>query len=647
MKAFIAFTCLAALQPASAAKLTTRTDGPLEDEPEQLEDAVPVAREPLKVEDAFAVAIARESLKAPNHLHYWHDGELRKHKKPHEFCKGNRWPDAGTIVVHGMAKFDDILQNESLQKALSVDPDWQIGNPWNLTLIVNSLEREHVHQFAFSGGMFNFSVKPGTVDARVSMINNVSAEGNHTRMELRSEGTTKPHAITLSHVCLRPVTCEYYFEENKDMCTDGFWRRNETPSKVFGNERAVCCKEMKCADSEVCLPATAWENRPDYATADGSTHEHCCVAIRCDANASTCNTTKTVPKDGLFFGSTAAECCDPKPCAKHECSSKTQWTHKPSILDDVGRAVVRPGSTDEECCDPRPCSAFNCSHAGLGLWAFNQTANDSLLGSTPEECCSPLYCENHSCMPASEWEPKGIPNRMGSTNERCCSPKLCKRFECPEGKQLKALALAGGRGNSTEQCCEQAYCKNYTCSDDDKWEHKSDQDENDLDRKGFSDEECCDPVLCSANDCLPESKWKKRNATELNGSQGRTSEQCCEPRHCTAYNCTGDFPDLNVTSTKWYHKIDTNHHKWLGTSDEECCYPKYCSQFFTTFTTKYERKPEDGTNPRLGSSELECYNKVFCIEHECEDDKTRRKVPAGQIMGSTDEECCEKVVIVG
>ena len=34
----------------------------------------------------------------------------------------------------------------------------------------------------------------------------------------------------------------------------------------------------------------------------------------------------------------------------------------------------------------------------------------------------------------------------------------------------------------------------------------------------------------------------------------------------------------NISSSKWFKKVDTNHFKFRGSTDEECCHPKYCSE---------------------------------------------------------------------
>ncbi|CAE7773006.1 unnamed protein product [Symbiodinium microadriaticum] len=230
----------------------------------------------------------------------------------------------------------------------------------------------------------------------------------------------------------------------------------------------------------------------------------------------------------------------------------------------------------------------------------------------------------------------------------------CKRWnvQLPSGrafalqKEPRAGAVIGGRGllgSTHDECCEKKSCHDWKCSDPTKWVQQADESSLGVERHGWSDEECCTPLMCSTIDCVPESLWAPKSAEELEGLLGSTSKQCCNPRWCKDYTCTGDIPAENVTSTKWYKKVDTNHFKFRGSTDEECCHPKYCSEYTTEFPSKYRRKPEDlQGKPRLGSTEAECYDELKCSDYCCKDKALQLKEDAAQLLGSTDQECCEK-----
>mmetsp|Transcript_30146 Transcript_30146/g.54651 ORF Transcript_30146/g.54651 Transcript_30146/m.54651 type:complete len:656 (+) Transcript_30146:78-2045(+) len=643
MKAWLAaFTCLLAWQPTSAAKLTTHNEDGSSPWP-------------------------------------WPGSILHSETLPESWCPGNRYPAINgsvDLIIHGKMAFDDVGPDGKLKQALIADPEWLIGKLWTLELEVTNNDDQD-HTFTFAGGndegFFRFSVQKGAVNKKVSITNKVMAEANHSRMELRTDELTKPYGVKLSKICLRPVTCEYYFKHAPEgTCQDPYFNRTANPELVFGDNRSACCHELHCTDYDACSPNTSWQKRPDYDTARGSTTEYCCMPLRCkdwgklldSANASgnasgnasanesapesapesfcnsTNHSTKWKAKEGDLLGSTPEECCDPKPCSAYKCSSDTLWKHKPTIYNHAEQVVLRQGSTDEECCDALNCSTVNCTITDK--WEFNENSSTA-QGSTPEECCTPLMCADFNCTPSTEWEARGVEGAQGSTNQACCAPKLCKlTVECDEHMQWNAHAKHSGRGSTQQECCEPKACMLYNCSDENKWSHKSDQDENDMDRIGYSDEECCDPIYCITNDCLPETKWKKRNESELNGTQGSKSETCCDPKYCHDYNCTGDFPP-HVKSTKWYKRVDTNHHKWQGSTDEECCMPKYCSQFYTNAPDKWERLPDDGDKPRQGSTEQECYKMVFCGSYACEGESLKRKADADKVQGSTDADCCEPV----
>eukprot|EP00440_Ansanella_granifera_P044061 gb/GFBE01047750.1/.p1 GENE.gb/GFBE01047750.1/~~gb/GFBE01047750.1/.p1 ORF type:complete len:624 (+),score=136.41 gb/GFBE01047750.1/:1-1872(+) len=558
-------------------------------------------------------------------------------------CPGNVFPDV-ELVVDGIAFGDDILPGEpykELQSNLAGSPDWVIGKQWTLSLTVSSVEHQASREFGFAGGdggFLKFKVPAGAIDMRINVTDAVKVEADTSRIEYRGKDPiTTEHAVTLSNICLRPVTCDWFFDHAPTMClNDDMWARVPNPSQTVGHTRDHCCEKRMCATEAPCTPETRWSKRPDYDNATGSQHSECCIPIPCKAEV--CNSSLWVLKPGDVFGSTTDECCVPADCDTYQCSATSKWSKKLHQYSAAGEKEFMQGSTDEECCLPKPCTEYNCSLTDK--WKANASAT---LGSTYEECCEPLWCENFTCSPATEWvkDPDAI---LGSTNPSCCKPKLCSAFTCNATHQLRAGAIAGEkdlRGSTHEECCELKFCKDYKCSDPTKWVSKPDMTKNDLERRGSSDEECCDAQWCSNVDCEPDTLWAKKSDEELEGLQGSTPEQCCEVRWCSTHTCTGDYPQLNITSTMWYHKQDTNHYKFRGSTDEECCHPIYCSQFFTKFPTKYERMPENQPKPRQGSTEEECYRPLVCIDHCCVDESLKRKADASSILGSTDEECCE------
>ncbi|CAJ1333182.1 unnamed protein product [Effrenium voratum] len=556
-------------------------------------------------------------------------------------CPDNQFPHVN-LTIEGVGAHADVLPPERLQELqtnLAGHPDWAIGKPWVLSLEADSLEPAEDREFGFAGGegFLVFKVPRGSVGKKIAVTSTVETLPDHSRLEYRgAKPITIDNAIKMTNICLRPMTCDIFFSKNPTMCkNDDLWVRRSHPENVAGHTRRACCEEIRCADAAPCVPESKYEKRPDYGKAFGSQPDHCCVPKLCAS--SICNSSQWEAKPGNVLGSTKEECCTPRDCDDYTCASK--FVKKAKRHDAEGHPVLQQGGTDEECCEHVSCDHVKCD--ATDEWTKNMTAKS---GSTLEECCIPLYCAKHSCDPATEWE-KDPGAVLGSSNPSCCKPKLCKDFSCNAGFALRAGATMGKkllRGSTSDECCEKKLCRNWKCSDPTKWVAKADETNNALERQGWSDEECCTPITCSSVDCVPESLWTPKSADELEGLQGSKSEQCCNPRWCAVYTCTGDIPDMNVSSTKWFKKMDTNHFKFRGSTDEECCHPKYCSEFFTAFPTKYERKPEDHVKPRQGSTEAECYNELKCSDYCCVNPDLSLKEDAAQILGSTDAECCEQ-----
>jgi len=219
-------------------------------------------------------------------------------------------------------------------------------------------------------------------------------------------------------------------------------------------------------------------------------------------------------------------------------------------------------------------------------------------------------------------------------------PLYCKDYECEDKKVKKIQDLDGKRrGNSDPLCCEPRACSEWQCSSSTKFVHRADIGDNNLVLTGFSDEECCDPIMCkdmAASVCKPATAFKAHNASVMEDLKGSTTGECCEPILCKDYTCSGD-DDGDGDSTKWYKKVDTNHHKWQGSTDEECCVPKRCNQYNTQFPDRYKRKAD---LTLLGSSDEECYDTRWCSTHCCPEETMTKKPNAETIAGSTDEVCC-------
>jgi len=640
----VAFTCLSCISPRAvlAAKTPTQKT-PLATDLKAFEHSSAVNQKSSATSVHSAVAAARDVKESQDSsASQKSDNQALQSValgRSSTWCPGNRFPDVN-ITVEGKAQYDDIIDVTLLQSILASDPEWELESPWDLTLVASSLETVD-RSFAFAGGKgeasdrnayLGFVVPARTLEKQISVIGNVKSLGSHTWLEYRGEDViTRPGAINLMRICLVPAKCDRYFITHPSMCTDGVWERLPDPETRTGHNRSMCCQEMTCEASAPCVPATKWTIRPSYSSAKGSTTEQCCIPQLC--SASVCNSTVWQLKQGQVFGSTEQECCESRDCDEYQCSSATKWLKKNSS---------GVGSTDEECCLAKNCSAFDCTVSDK--WATKDDPGN-FLGSTFQECCDPTNCENHTCAPSSKWAPNpDARQKPGSTNPTCCLPAFCKNYTCNASLQLRAGATAGNKslqGSTDEECCETKFCKDYACSDKTKWEHRADQTWENIDRRGWSDEECCEPIFCAANDCLPETLWKQKDASQLEGLQGSLSEQCCEPLLCEDYTCSGDYPDLNISSTKWYKKVDTNHYKFRGSTDQECCHPKYCSQFYTSFPSKYARLPENLTSSRQGSTEAECYQELKCSDYCCVDAGRKLKPNAAKHYGSTDEECCE------
>lgn len=553
-------------------------------------------------------------------------------------CPENQFPDIN-VTVQGIGFHDDVLPAAELlklQEQLAGHPDWSIGKPWVLSLTAESRDVKD-REFGFAGGegFLVFKVPKASVGTEIVVSSRVESLAERARLEYRgSDPITVPQAVKLTKICLRPMTCEHFFTKNPTMCKDDLWKRKLHPESVTGHTRNSCCEKIRCADAEPCAPATKYEKRPDYDEVFGSKPDQCCLPKLCQS--SICNSSQWDAKPGNVLGSTKEECCSPKDCDDYTCSGK--FAKKQKRLNEEGRPMLQQGSTDEECCEPMSCKHVKCD--ATDQWVKNESAT---VGSSLEDCCTPLCCAKHSCEPSTQWEkdPKAV---LGSSNPSCCKPKLCKDFTCEDGFALRAGAVMNQKllqGSTLEECCEKKLCRNWKCSDPTKWVQKADETHRELERHGWSDEECCTPISCSSVDCVPESLWSPKSAEELEGVQGSTSAQCCNPRWCKDYTCTGDIPKMNISSSKWFKKVDTNHFKFRGSTDEECCHPKYCSEFFTAYPSKYERKPEDQEKPRQGNTEAECYNELKCSDYCCVNHKLTLKEDAAEILGSTDEECCE------
>ena len=552
-------------------------------------------------------------------------------------CPDNQFPRIN-VTAQGIGFRQDVLPAadlEKLQVKLAGHPDWSIGKPWMLSLTAESLDKED-REFGFAGGegFLVFKVPKASVGIKITVAGNVQTLADHARLEYRgSDPITVQNAVKLSNICLRPMTCDHFFAKHPTMCKDDLWKPKKHPETITGHTRNSCCVKITCADAAPCTPATKYDKRPDYSEAFGSKPDQCCLPKVCQ---SICNSSQWDAKPGTVLGSTKEECCSPKDCDDYQCTGK--FAKKQKRLDAAGQPILQQGSTNEECCEPVSCKHVKCD--ATDQWAKNESAT---VGSSLEDCCTPLYCAKHTCEPATQWEkdPHAV---LGSSNPSCCKPKFCKAVTCPTGFTLRAGAVVNKKllkGSTADECCEKKLCSNWKCSDPTKWVQKADETNAEIERRGWSDEECCTPISCSSVDCVPESLWTPKSAEELEGVQGSTSAQCCNPRWCKDYTCTGDIPKLNVSSSKWFKKVDTNHFQFRGSTDEECCHPKYCSEFFTAFPSKYERKPEDQEKPRQGSTEAECYNELKCNDYCCVNDKLRLKEGAAQILGSTDEECCE------
>ncbi|CAE7482772.1 unnamed protein product [Symbiodinium pilosum] len=577
-----------------------------------------------------AAALARLSAKRAHKSH-----------KAAVSCPDNQFP-AVNVTVEGVGYLKDILAAdvlEQLQTNLASHPDWKIGKPWTLSMVADSIERREDRKFGFAGGegFHVFTVKKEQVGQRITITDKVKTLPGSTRLEYRGhDPITLEGAIHLTNICLRPMTCDTFFDQQKTAClNDDVWKRRENPEEVTGHTRNMCCERMKCIEEAPCSPATMYEKRSDYDTAFGSKPEQCCTPKPCSKDL--CTSSLWEPKPGNVFGSTKEECCLPRDCDDYKCTAK--YVKKPKRHGQDGSPLLLQGNSDSECCEPISCKHIDCE--ATDEWKTNQSAS---LGASLEDCCIPQFCKQHSCSPATKWEPnpKAI---LGSSNPSCCTPKMCKDFECEAGFQLRAGAVIGGRGlmgSTSNECCEKKSCHDWKCSDPTKWVQQADESSRGVQRKGWSDEECCTPLMCSAIDCVPESLWAPKSAEELDGLQGSSSKQCCNPRWCKDYTCTGDDPERNVTSTTWYKKVDTNHFKFQGSTDEECCHPKYCSEYTTKFPTKYRRKSETQEKPRLGTSEAECYDELKCSDYCCKEKALQLKEDAAQLLGSTDKECCEK-----
>mmetsp|Transcript_15863 Transcript_15863/g.37457 ORF Transcript_15863/g.37457 Transcript_15863/m.37457 type:complete len:620 (+) Transcript_15863:83-1942(+) len=556
-------------------------------------------------------------------------------------CPDNQFPPVN-VTIQGVGYLDDILSLDvlaQLQGNLAGHPDWEIGKPWTLSFVADSSERTMDRTFGFAGGegFHVFTVKKQQIGQKITITDKVKTLAARTRLEYRGANPiTAEGAIRLSHICLRPMTCDVFFSQQRDACEkDDLWKRVANPAAKTGHTRNMCCEQMRCVEEAPCTPSTMYQQRPDYETAFGSKPDQCCIPKKCSKDI--CTGSQWEPKPGNVFGSTRSECCVPKDCDDFTCSAK--YTKKPKQHGQDGTPLLLQGSTDGECCEPISCKHIDCE--SNDEWKKNTSA---VVGVSLEDCCIPQFCKDHTCAPATMWKPK--PKAiLGASNPSCCIPQMCSRFQCKEGFQLRAGAVVGKKsllGSTHDECCERKLCRHWKCSDASKWVQQADESSHGMERRGWSDQECCTPLMCSNIDCTPESLWQPKSAEELEGLLGSSSKQCCNPRWCKDYTCTGDNPSMNVTSSKWYKKIDTNHFQFRGSTDEECCHPRYCSEYFTKFPTKYRRKAEDQDTPRLGSSEAECYDELKCSDYCCKDAKLSLKEDATLLLGSTDKECCEK-----
>eukprot|EP00933_Yihiella_yeosuensis_P045402 TRINITY_DN40769_c0_g1_i1.p1 TRINITY_DN40769_c0_g1~~TRINITY_DN40769_c0_g1_i1.p1 ORF type:complete len:595 (+),score=60.04 TRINITY_DN40769_c0_g1_i1:54-1838(+) len=536
-------------------------------------------------------------------------------------CNGNAFPlgCGENYSATGFRQHQVIFPGTSVPDATA---GWDFGKHWYMSVEATSTETGP-RTFGFpaaDGAFLEITIPPGVANKKIYTMGVV--KDRFSKYAYRSApGQAHPpviEGITFTNICLRPLRCHEYICSKPHLMT----LKSNAPA-LLGFDDRTCCDVSMCGTVQ-CLPATRWADAPDKANLIGADVEACCSPVRCSATPNLCNSathpaTKYGYKTGDPQGNTAAECCSPRRCSLHTCSSQTQYT----LTTD--RTAL--GSTDAECCIGRPCSNYTCP-SGLGPRA---RAN----GSTQAECCEEQFCTQFNCGSAELWAPMTtVPSEWaalrGWTHEQCCRKRVCSNFTCPSGKVL--IAGAGNRQGSTEaKCCVDQYCKDFRCQAGYGLKPIYNAT-NGLLIRGSSHAACCQQVPCATHTCAPLTQW---NPGTTDQEYGVTNAECCQPRSCASWICK--------SRTKWAKRNDTASRRWLGSTDEECCEPKRCVSFETRFPTQWKRKVwKDGkVDSKLqGSTEEECYDPIYCSSYRCKGAGLHIIVGASNLLGSTDEECC-------
>lgn len=540
-------------------------------------------------------------------------------------CADNRFAlnASDTYNFSGAKHFENVFPDSAFQN-LQADPDFKIGRSWKLQMKVTSNDSSD-REFSFSGsilGYLNIVIPAWSKGDIVSSVATVESTLNHTHFEYRGPGFVENVVVT--DICLRPAYCSEAFNGT---CPEAHVPQ---PEGTYGGTEKECCEPLMCIDWN-CSSDTKYKLKSNADCIVGASDSACCEAIPCDSDL--CNATIWEPKPGTgWIGSTPEQCCNPRMCAKYQCSDSKTWGRLPDFVTTGNQTTPRTGSTDAECCYEMWCGEFDC-HTNTKY--KNESEQNATRGHSYALCCDVQSCSDYNCSVSTQWLhlPPNNANGArynGSTDAECCSPQLCRRYTCQNVSAYHINSKLGeqARGSTDEECCERRQCKEYTCSDPSKYTKMAshiaaDSGENEM-RLGYSDVECCEPIFCDSvpKICQPCTKWTAKQT--FNTTLGSTNDVCCDKVMCSNYTCK--------QPTKY--RLKGNYAFLQGNSDKECCDPIYCSNYHVTLKTKFEKIYEEG---RLGSTDQECSKILYCANYTC---SQGGQIIDGTLWGSTDCECC-------
>lgn len=585
---------------------------------------------------ARAVKIQREARSYTSAFHS-RDATDSTNATENSTCADNRFPlnASATYDFSGAKRFENVFNDSAFQEGLKADPDWMIGRIWKLQMTVLSNESSD-REFSFSGsinGFLNIVIPAFSKGEIITSVAAVESTENHTHFEYRGSGLVENVVVT--DICLRPAYCSEAFN---DTCPEAHVLKE---AGTYGGTVRDCCEPLMCSNW-TCSSGTSYKLKSNADCIVGASDNACCQSIVCDPDL--CKDTAWEPKPGTgWIGTTPEECCNPRMCAKYECSDSKTWGKLPESMtttscssDDSSncsnQSTPRTGSTDAECCYQLWCGDFDC-HANTKY--KNKSVQNATRGHSFALCCDVQSCSDYTCSVSSQWlhRPENDAHGArynGSTDAECCSPRLCREYTCQNSSayRIRSNLSTDARGSTDEECCERRLCEDYSCSDPSKYtkraNHVAEDGAGNVARLGYSDEECCEPIYCEsvAKICQPCTKWvAKENFSTVLGS---TNDECCDKIMCSNYTCK--------QPTKY--RLKGNYAILQGNSDKECCDPIYCSDYHVTLNTKFKKIYEEG---RLGSTDEECSEILYCANYTC---SQGGQIIDGSLWGSTDCECC-------